>query len=66
MPREFNPPPIEERAELDLMRQHIQRTLSAVAENHARLVPMPAVSNEKYLTKAGWDHVPHLTERTKA
>ena len=26
---------------------------------------MPAVSNEKYLTKAGWDHAPHLTEKMK-
>ena len=26
---------------------------------------MPAVSNEKYLTKAGWDDVPHLSEKMK-
>lgn len=27
---------------------------------------MPAVSNSKYLVMAGWNHVPHLDERTKA
>lgn len=27
---------------------------------------MPAVSDSKYLVMAGWNHVPHLDERTKA
>lgn len=26
---------------------------------------MPAVSDSKYMTNAGWDHVPHLDEKTK-
>ena len=27
---------------------------------------MPAVSATRYLVQAGWDHVPHLSEKAKA